>query len=192
MLTRYNNGQGVYPAHGYPQSFDTVATGNSNGSSEPWGNSTDPSSENSSIDRMHAMNHKMEDPYRGPIMEDGSAYPYPQGPQAGYVKGPPPPTHGGPVKPLLQQQQQQQQPSHTMQQPQQQRQQYFSQQQPPPQQASQQRNKLQSNRNVIKLGESQGGATASDGSFQAQRPALQRAPSSEKKKGWFKKRFGKE
>lgn len=48
MLHRYNNG------HGYNGSRDTVTTGVSNGSqSEPWGYSTDPSSENSSIDKPH-------------------------------------------------------------------------------------------------------------------------------------------
>jgi len=52
MLNRHGNGHGVYPTHGYQQSRDTVNTGGSNGSqSEPWTNSTDPSSENSSIER---------------------------------------------------------------------------------------------------------------------------------------------
>lgn len=49
---RYNNGQGVYPPQGYPQtqSRNTINTEGSNGShSEPY--STDPSSENSSIER---------------------------------------------------------------------------------------------------------------------------------------------
>jgi len=47
-------GQGVYPnpTPGYQQSRDTVQTERSNGShSDPWANSTDPSSENSSIER---------------------------------------------------------------------------------------------------------------------------------------------
>lgn len=52
MINRHGNGQGVYPTHGYQQSRDTVNTGGSNGSqSEPWTYSTDPSSENSSIER---------------------------------------------------------------------------------------------------------------------------------------------
>ena len=52
MMNRHGNGQGVYPTHGYQQSRDTVNTGGSNGSqSEPWTSSTDPSSENSSIER---------------------------------------------------------------------------------------------------------------------------------------------
>jgi len=46
------NGDNIYPSNGYHQSRDTVNTGGSNGSqSEPYGNSTDPSSENSSIER---------------------------------------------------------------------------------------------------------------------------------------------
>ncbi|KAK0650479.1 Uncharacterized protein DIS24_g6715 [Lasiodiplodia hormozganensis] len=44
--------QGLYPTHSYQQSRDTVNTGFSNSSGEAWGNSTDPSSENSSIERM--------------------------------------------------------------------------------------------------------------------------------------------
>jgi hypothetical protein len=58
-LARYHgppNGSGaggVYPTHNYHQSYDTVNTGFSNGSDTtgPWANSTDPSSENSSIDK---------------------------------------------------------------------------------------------------------------------------------------------
>lgn len=44
----------VYPSHGYQQSYDTV---NSSGShqTDPYGNSTDPSSENSSLDRIHQL-----------------------------------------------------------------------------------------------------------------------------------------
>jgi len=55
MLAKYNNtAQPVYPNQGYQQSYDTVVTGASGGShvTEPWGNSTDPSSENSSIDKL--------------------------------------------------------------------------------------------------------------------------------------------
>ncbi|KAL8671995.1 MAG: hypothetical protein Q9168_003531 [Polycauliona sp. 1 TL-2023] len=48
------NNHGVYPTHGYHQSHDTVASasGNESHNTDPWGNSTDPSSENSSIDRI--------------------------------------------------------------------------------------------------------------------------------------------
>lgn len=52
-LYGHNNAQGIYPSHGHQQSYDTVASA-SNGShaTDQWGNSTDPSSENSSIDRV--------------------------------------------------------------------------------------------------------------------------------------------
>ena len=47
--------QGAYPTHGHQPSYETVATV-SNGShvTDPWGNSTDPSSENSSIDKVQS------------------------------------------------------------------------------------------------------------------------------------------
>merc|ERR1712151_1382391 len=51
------NGQGrPYPHHGYQQSQDTMHTGVTNGSDStgPWASGTDPSSENSSIDRNMA------------------------------------------------------------------------------------------------------------------------------------------
>lgn len=53
MLYGTNN-QSVYPTHGYHQSHDTVASasGNESHNTDPWGNSTDPSSENSSIDKI--------------------------------------------------------------------------------------------------------------------------------------------
>lgn len=52
-LYGHTSTQGVYPSHGHQQSYDTVASA-SNGShaTDQWGNSTDPSSENSSIDRV--------------------------------------------------------------------------------------------------------------------------------------------
>jgi hypothetical protein len=47
--------QPVYPNNSHQQSRETFVTGESSGSqSEPWANSTDPSSENSSIDRFTA------------------------------------------------------------------------------------------------------------------------------------------
>lgn len=79
----YNNyngqsGQNVYnahPYHGYNDSFDT--NGDSTGSpSEPWTNSTDPSSENSSIDRIHAVNKQADatgDAYGG-AYQNGPGY----------------------------------------------------------------------------------------------------------------------
>lgn len=44
----------IYPTQGYQRSYDTVASASGTGSNvtDQWGNSTDPSSENSSIDRM--------------------------------------------------------------------------------------------------------------------------------------------
>ncbi|KAL9081117.1 MAG: hypothetical protein Q9159_007424 [Coniocarpon cinnabarinum] len=59
----YNNNS---PTHGYSQSYDTVDTGNSYGtsSSEPWTNSTDPSSDNSSIDRQYGANGYKYDGYQ--------------------------------------------------------------------------------------------------------------------------------
>ena len=51
-----NNPGPVYPLHGHQQSYDTVASAaasaNGSGATDPWGNSTDPSSENSSIDKV--------------------------------------------------------------------------------------------------------------------------------------------
>jgi hypothetical protein len=51
MLYGGRNPQNVYPSHSYQQSYDTVGSGGSH-QTEPWGNSTDPSSENSSVDRI--------------------------------------------------------------------------------------------------------------------------------------------
>lgn len=55
LFNQGNATAGVYPSHGHQQSYDTVASA-SNGShaTDQWGNSTDPSSENSSIDRVQA------------------------------------------------------------------------------------------------------------------------------------------
>lgn len=56
-LNEYDGGQVGYPSHGYQQSYDTVTTGSGSGShgTDPWGNSTDPSSDNSSVDRGHHL-----------------------------------------------------------------------------------------------------------------------------------------
>ena len=51
----FNNAQGVYPTHGNQQSYETIKSATGSGSSaerEPVGYQTDPSSENSSIDRI--------------------------------------------------------------------------------------------------------------------------------------------
>lgn len=48
----FNNGGGVYPVNGNQQSYETVTTASGSGSSaDPAGYQTDPSSENSSVDR---------------------------------------------------------------------------------------------------------------------------------------------
>ncbi|KAF2756616.1 hypothetical protein EJ05DRAFT_70165 [Pseudovirgaria hyperparasitica] len=81
---RYNNGAPVYPNAGYQQSRDTVNTGVSGSGSEPWTNTTDPSSENSSIERNIPVNRAdAADQYAftgfgsAPIMEE-------YGPDANY------------------------------------------------------------------------------------------------------------
>jgi len=48
----FNSGQGIYPGPGNQQSYETVTTASGSGSSDPVGYSTDPSSENSSVDRI--------------------------------------------------------------------------------------------------------------------------------------------
>jgi hypothetical protein len=65
-----------YSTPGYGQTRDTVNTGGSNGSaSDQWHNSTDPSSDNSSIERIKAEGHGEygypTPPQREPIAEDG-------------------------------------------------------------------------------------------------------------------------
>jgi len=54
---QFNNGQGgVYPMPGNQQSYETVTTASGSGSSgDPAGYSTDPSSENSSVDRVTSL-----------------------------------------------------------------------------------------------------------------------------------------
>lgn len=73
-----------YPSHGYHESYDTVYTGESSGSqsTEPWTNSTDPSSENSSMDRVqpYATNKMEHDAYG----QNGRMYGYPQNGHGGY------------------------------------------------------------------------------------------------------------
>lgn len=107
------HGWASHPAHGFSQSHDTVDTGVSYGTSgsEPWGNSTDPSSENSSIERAYNMNgykpeygdtyagqYRRESPRHDPIQEeygfDGNGYTQGQwnGPSS---PPPPPPRHSG-------------------------------------------------------------------------------------------------
>jgi hypothetical protein len=61
----FNNGQGVYPVPANQQSYETVTTASGSGSSgEPAGYSTDPSSENGSVDRVAPL----------PVKDPGEAY----------------------------------------------------------------------------------------------------------------------
>ncbi len=96
------------PQHGYHQSHDTVHT-NGSDSTGPWANSTDPSSENSSIDKVNAMNktpaeiyaahnqnqnqNQAQNGYNGPIMEEQGQGEYPY--QRGYGQKGPPQQNGG-------------------------------------------------------------------------------------------------
>ncbi|RDI80237.1 hypothetical protein Vi05172_g9786 [Venturia inaequalis] len=78
-INRYNNGQGVYPSPYYGQSSATVNTGGSNGSaSDQWQQSTDPSSESSSINRDGQHAYAVGAGPRRPIAEEGH-YTYNQG-----------------------------------------------------------------------------------------------------------------
>ncbi len=117
------NSHSVYPSHGNQQSYDTVASASAHGSgaTDPWGNSTDPSSENSSIDRVQPppkpdigeqygfSGFGGAPQYQGPILEEhGSGSPaygqpgYGQShvtsgggyPFQGNTIAPPPPAHG--------------------------------------------------------------------------------------------------
>jgi hypothetical protein len=98
-FNRYSNaGHGVYPTQGHQQSRDTVNTGGSGSQSDPY--STDPSSENSSIERATPVGGEQYG-FQGfggaPILEEypngeGSSYShngYPQQQQQ-YNGGPPP------------------------------------------------------------------------------------------------------
>ncbi|KAI9708008.1 MAG: hypothetical protein M1812_008142 [Candelaria pacifica] len=166
-LNSYNNSHGIYPSHGYQPSQDTVTTGVSNGShgTDQWGNSTDPSSENSSIDRMHQVgkpdtgdNYGLNGfggapQFQGPILEEygqgqpGYGYQAPVDNQA-EAQG-----HQGGIGPLA-----------------------ASPQVPP---------KENEPRTVIKLGSLSGAVGSSN---------PQTMPSvdvGEKRKSWFKKRFSK-
>lgn len=71
--SRSNSAYGFYPQHGYNDSYDTNAQ-HSDGTG-PWANSTDPSSENSSLDRANGVPKQTDayghDIYNGPpIMEE--------------------------------------------------------------------------------------------------------------------------
>lgn len=104
-LNRYNNGQGVYPIPHYGQSSATVNTGGSNGSaSDQWQQSTDPSSESSSINRDGQHAYPVGAGQRQPIAEEGH-YTYNQGIGSGYhpgFNGPPVPAKAaGPPRQVI-------------------------------------------------------------------------------------------
>ncbi|KAF2146934.1 uncharacterized protein K452DRAFT_283136 [Aplosporella prunicola CBS 121167] len=159
-------GQGPYPSQYYQHSRDTVNTGASNSSGEPWGNSTDPSSENSSIERT-TPNPKpdLNEQYGfngfggDPIAEE---YDYAN---RGYA----PPVNGYRNGGYPQQD-------------------YSSPPQPPPHAA-------RPNGNMIKLGDGpppQPISGATNGAAAApRRPQVQTADS-DKRKSWFKRKFSKD
>jgi hypothetical protein len=162
-FNRYSNaGHGVYPTQGHQQSRDTVNTGGSGSQSDPY--STDPSSDNSSIERATPVGGEAYG-FQGfggsPIMEE---YPNGSGPSYG---------HNG----YPQQQQQQQQ------------QQYNGGPPPVPRKAGPPA-PPQHNPNMIKLSQtnSQGQGVAGAGKPNV----LQRQQSTDKRKSWFKRRFSKE
>jgi len=71
--SRSNSAYGFYPQHAYNDSYD--ANGQYSDGTGPWANSTDPSSENSSLDRAHGVPKQTDsyghDIYNGPpIMEE--------------------------------------------------------------------------------------------------------------------------
>ncbi|TAQ83687.1 hypothetical protein B7494_g7988 [Chlorociboria aeruginascens] len=98
-----SNGQGVYPLPGNQQSYETVTTASGSGSSaDPAGYSTDPSSENSSVDRIAPLPVPPKEPaetygFNGfgnspQFVPPGAGLPGDRfhGGQQGYDYGPPP------------------------------------------------------------------------------------------------------
>lgn len=47
-----SNAENIYPSHGHQPSYDTITTGGGSYGTDTRGNSTDPSSQNSSVDRF--------------------------------------------------------------------------------------------------------------------------------------------
>ncbi|QIW95882.1 hypothetical protein AMS68_001400 [Peltaster fructicola] len=94
---------GMYPQHGYHPSHDTVGT-NGSDSTGPWGNSTGPSSENSSVDRVQGAAHMKgygQDgghdaiDENGAYQQNGYGRPEQRRPIALGNSGPPPPPQKG-------------------------------------------------------------------------------------------------
>lgn len=179
-------GQRPYPQHGYHQSHDTVNTGFTNGSDStgPWANSTDPSSENSSIDKGHPMN-KPSTPmdgynqygangYHDAIMEEQGG----PGPQDqyhhDYKNGPSPSHNGGGYYGQQQQQQHQNGYGRPMGGP-----------APPVQPPTQARRPIQLG------GTPSGNGDNGYGRPPANLPPMPRQAPEPEKKGWLKRRFSK-
>lgn len=172
-MNRYSSD---YSSHGYHEPYDNPNAGESSGSqsTEAWGNSTDPSSENSSIDRIHALNkpdgadgagnahHGQPSPVRRTIREEFDQ------PERRYTP----------------QQQQQQGPYQNRNQSQS----FYG---APPSQSQPRQQQPQSQAQPIQLGgaapQVQQWGPAS--SAPASRPPIQRKTS--EKKGWLKRRFSK-
>lgn len=162
---RSNGAHGMHPQHNYNDAYDSGVTG-SDGTG-PWANSTDPSSENSSIDKAHAAgkhphapqgmdNYAYEGHNGGRIMEEnasdsdgayGPAVPraFRNGRNGQGFAAPPVPGHSSQAPPV---------------------------------------------RAPIKLGDGPSALASQGGSLPS--TARVAAPKEEKKKGFFKKRFGKD
>ncbi|MCJ1380335.1 hypothetical protein MMC17_003438 [Xylographa soralifera] len=164
-----NSNNGVYPTHGYQQSYDTVTSGTGSHATDQWGTSTDPSSENSSVDKINqAPKPDLAEAYgfsgfggapqfQGPILEEhGQGAPAYGQPGYGQSQGRPSPSRayqGNGIPPA-----------------------------PPPHAVL----KDSSSRVPIKLGTSSGTGSYTNGTSQGGR-----TDGSEKRKSWLKRRFSK-
>ena len=111
-LYGHTGNQGIYPSHVHQQSYDTVNTAsNQSHATDQWGNSTDPSSENSSIDRVQPQPPPKPDlgeaygfngfgggpQLQGPILEEHD-YDAPRYGQPGYGQSQAGNTNGNPYQ----------------------------------------------------------------------------------------------
>lgn len=159
---RYSNGHNVYPTQGYQQSQDTVNTGGSNGS-ESLPNSTNPSSENSSIERGGPVS-------KPDLGEQYGFHGFGNGPQPileDYATGTGPSDNGYYA------------------------QQYNGANIPPPVPAKTGPPPPPHNPNMIKLTNSQGQGPAPAGGGRPNVLARKSTDASEKRRSWFKRRFSK-
>lgn len=100
-----NTMAGVYPPNGNAQSYETVTTAAGSGSSaEPLGYSTDPSSDNSSFDRVAPMSkadYGNNSPSNGQYGYQSGQQQYPVGgAQQGYLAAGYPSQNNGPLPPV--------------------------------------------------------------------------------------------